>query len=378
MIDGVLVIVVSTLLAYANGANDVSKGIATLVGSGVADYRRAILWGTLWTGVGGAAAVLVAGAMLDTFGKGLWIAGVNPSFAGAIAALAGAGAWVFIATRTRLPVSTTHALVGSVVGVGIAAYGAGGIAWSALGTRLAAPLIASPLVAFVLTRLVSRGLTLTCGPGRATADCLCIAAEPSAQLAWAVPGSAVLLASPTTRLAVATGEAEECRATQPNAFRITADHLHWLSSGATSFARAVNDTPKIVALALSAGILGSGSVAMNTLQLFVLVTAGMVAGSLVAGRRVTEVLAEDVTPMDHREGLAANLVTATLVTSGAVFGLPMSTTHVSSGGIVGVGAQRGSLNEKTAREIGLAWVVTVPGAAVLGAGAYALAQLLPF
>jgi len=378
VIDGVLVIVVSMLLAYANGANDVSKGIATLVGSGIADYRRAILWGTLWTGLGGATAIFVAGAMLETFGEGLWIAGMKPSFAGAIAALAGAGAWVFIATRTRLPVSTTHALVGSVVGVGIAACGAGGIAWSALGTRVAAPLIVSPLVAFVLTRLVSRGMTLTCGPGRATADCVCIAAEPSAQLAWAAPGSAVLMASPPTRLAVATGEAEECRATQPNAFHITADHLHWLSSGATSFARAVNDAPKIVALALSAAILGAGSAAMNTPRLFVLVTAGMVAGSLLAGRGVAQLLAEDVTPMDHREGLAANLVTATLVTSGAVFGLPMSTTHVSSGGIAGVGAERGSLNGQMARAIGLAWVVTVPGAAVLGAGAYALARVLVF
>lgn len=378
MIDGLLVIAVSTLLAYANGANDVSKGIATLVGSGIANYRRAIVWGAVWTGLGGAAAILVAGPMLDTFGKGLLMADVHPSFAGAMSALTGAGAWVFIATRTRLPVSTTHALVGSVIGVGIVAYGAAGIAWSALGARVATPLVVSPLVAFVLTRLVSRGLTVTFGPGRATADCVCITAEPSARLAWAAPGSAALMASPVTRLAVATGDAEECQTGQPKALRITADHLHWLSSGAASFARGINDTPKIVALALSALILASGSAAMNTPRLFVLVTAGMVAGSLVAGRRVTQVLAEGVTPMDHREGLAANLVTATLVTSGAVFGLPMSTTHVSSGGIAGVGAQRGSLNEKTAREIGLAWVATVPGAAVLGAGAYALARVLPF
>lgn len=376
MIDALLVIVVSTMLAYANGANDVSKGIATLVGSGVAHYRRAILWGALWTGLGGAVASVVAGAMLATFGKGLLAADVRPSFAAAIAALAGAGAWVFLATRARLPVSTTHALVGSVVGVGIAAYGAGGVAWSAFGAKVAAPLIASPLIAFVLTRLVSRGLTLTFGPGRATADCVCFTAEPSARLAWLSPGSAALMAAPVARLAVATGDAEGCRTTQPKALRLTADHLHWLSSGAASFARGVNDTPKIVALALSAVILGSGSAAINTPQLFVLVTAGIVAGSLVAGRRVTQVLAEEVTPMDHREGLAANLVTATLVTTGAVYGLPMSTTHVSSGGIVGVGVQRGSLNGKMAREIGLAWVVTVPAGALLGAGAYALARVL--
>ena len=138
----------------------------------------------------------------------------------------------------------------------------------------------------------------------------------------------------------------------------------------------MNDAPKIVALALSAVILRLGSAAIHTPRFFVLVMAGMVAGSLVAGRRVTEVLAEEVTPMDHREGLAANLVTATLVTTGAVYGLPMSTTHVLSGGIVGVGTARGSLNGERAREIGLAWVVTLPVVALLGAGAYTFARIL--
>jgi PiT family inorganic phosphate transporter len=377
VIEGVLIFLVPTLLAYANGANDVSKGIATLVGSGVANYRRAILWGTVWTGFGGASASFVAGAMLATFGKGLLAPNVSPSFTAAMAALAGAGAWVFIATRARLPVSTTHALVGSVVGVGIAAHGAAGIAWSAVGGKIAAPLLVSPLVAFVFTRLVSHGLTRTFGHGRAAADCVCITAEPSAQLTCMAPGSGALMASPGAGLSVATGDAGECRATQPKALRITADHLHWLSSAAASFARGVNDAPKIVALALSAAVLASGSAAISARPLFLLVTAGMVTGSLMAGPRVTQVLAEDVTPMDHREGLAANLVTATLVTTGAVYGLPMSTTHVSSGGIVGVGTERGSLNWKTARDIGVACLVTLPAAALLSAAAHALARVLP-
>lgn len=90
--------------------------------------------------------------------------------------------------------------------------------------------------------------------------------------------------------------------------------------------------------------------------------------SMAAGRRVTHVLAERVTAMNHREGFTANLVTAVLVTLGAVYGLPMSTTHVSSGGIFGAGAQRGSLNRKTLRDIVLAWAVTLPAAAVIGIG----------
>ncbi|MBI2189871.1 MAG: inorganic phosphate transporter [Acidobacteria bacterium] len=377
MIDGVVILLIAALLAYANGANDVSKGIATLVGSGVANYRRAILWGTLWAGLGGGVAFVVAGAMLATFGTGLLGADASPSFAAATASLAGAGVWVFIATRRRLPVSTTHALVGSVVGVGAAAYGVSAIAWSALGSGVAVPLLASPLAALVFTRLLSRGLTFGLGPSRAAADCICLTTKPAAQLAWTAPASTALIASPViAELSLTAGDVNECRNAQPAALRITADHLHWLSSGAVSFARGVNDAPKIVALALSASALTSGSTGVKTPWLFALVTVGMVAGSLMAGRRVTQVLAEDVTPMDHREGLTANLVTATLVTAGAVYGLPMSTTHVSSGGIVGVGAERRSLNWKTLREIGLAWVVTLPASALLGAGAYVLARLL--
>jgi PiT family inorganic phosphate transporter len=80
--------------------------------------------------------------------------------------------------------------------------------------------------------------------------------------------------------------------------------------------------------------------------------------------------------MNHREGLAANGVTALLVTSGAVFGLPMSTTHVSSGSIIGVGTARDSVAWGTVRAMALAWVLTLPAAAVLGAGAYAAVSLV--
>ncbi len=95
-----------------------------------------------------------------------------------------------------------------------------------------------------------------------------------------------------------------------------------------------------------------------------------------AGGRVTKVLAKDVTPMNNREGFAANLVTAALVTTGALHGLPMSTTHVASGGIFGAGAQRGALNPVALRSILLAWVFTLPAAAGLGACVYSASVVL--
>jgi inorganic phosphate transporter, PiT family len=127
----------------------------------------------------------------------------------------------------------------------------------------------------------------------------------------------------------------------------------------------MNDAPKMVAIVLAAAILhGKFQI---TPAAFVLVTLGMVAGSWLAGSRVTKVLAEKITPMDHWEGFLANAVTASLVMPGAALGLPMSTTHVSSGSIIGIGLQkRNSINWRTVRDMSLAWVVTLPAAGLLG------------
>src|SRR5260370_5945081 len=109
----VAIALISALVAYANGANDVSRGIATLAGSGVSSYRRAILWGALWTTCGSIAALGLSRTMVTTFGRGLLADSVVPTFPAAIATLVGAGLWVGLATRFGFPVSTPHALGGS-------------------------------------------------------------------------------------------------------------------------------------------------------------------------------------------------------------------------------------------------------------------------
>jgi len=99
---------------------------------------------------------------------------------------------------------------------------------------------------------------------------------------------------------------------------------------------------------------------------YAVVALGMTAGSWIAGRRVTHLLARKVTPMDHREGFAANLVTAALVGIGAPLGLPMSTTHVATGAILGIAAeQEMPINRKVIAEMIIAWVVTLPAAGLL-------------
>jgi PiT family inorganic phosphate transporter len=364
-VELVAVALAGTLVAYFNGANDVSKGIATLVGSGLSNYRRAILWGTVCTALGALSGGVLANAMVQTFGKGLLANGTVPTFAAALATILGATAWVAIATRTGMPVSTTHAIVGSIVGVAAIAYGLHGIKWSPLLGKIALPLLLSPVLALALTLIAIRVIRFIQRRFSTDADCACATLELCPVPAViAMDGSASAgLSLPALGIKVA--KSEECASDRATFLGVSVHHLHWFTSGATSFARGMNDAPKMVAIVLAAAIL-HGNYQIRPAA-FALVTLGMVAGSWMAGRRVTRVLAEKITPMDHWEGFLANAVTAALVMPGAAFGLPMSTTHVASGSIMGIGLQnRTAINWRTVREMLLAWVVTLPVAGLLG------------
>jgi PiT family inorganic phosphate transporter len=369
-IELVAVVLAGALVAYFNGANDVSKGIATLVGSGLTNYRRAILWGTICTGLGGLSGAMLATAMVQTFGKGLLANGTVPTFAAALATVLGASAWVAMATRSGMPVSTTHAIVGSLAGVAALAYGLHGIKWSALMGKIALPLLLSPILALLLTFAAIRAMRHIQRRFSTEGDCACATVELSpVPIGIAMDGSASALPLPSFGIKVANQK--ECSSDQSTLVGISAHHLHWLTSGATSFARGMNDAPKMVAIVLAAAMLrGNYHIRPAT---FALVSLGMVAGSWLAGRRVTTVLAERITPMDHWEGFLANAVTAAMVAPGAALGLPMSTTHVASGSIMGIGLQnRAQINWRTVREMLLAWVVTLPVAGLLGILIYLL------
>lgn len=120
------VLLLTLALAAANGANDVAKGVATLAGAGVARYRTAVTWGAVTTLVGGLTAVWLGDAMRRLFASG--IVDGEPTARFALAALVGTAGWVGVATVARLPVSTTHALVGSMLGAGLFAA-PGSVQW---------------------------------------------------------------------------------------------------------------------------------------------------------------------------------------------------------------------------------------------------------
>src|SRR6266545_7336475 len=170
-----VVIVAVLALAFANGANDNFKGVATLFGSGTARYRTALVWATLTTFAGSILALVLAAGLVDTFkGKGLVPDTVTADSRFLFAVGLGAALTVLLATRLGLPVSTTHALTGGLVGAGLLAAN-GDVQLSALGGSFVAPLLFAPVASLVLAVLlypVVRGLRRALGVQSQT--CVCV------------------------------------------------------------------------------------------------------------------------------------------------------------------------------------------------------------
>jgi PiT family inorganic phosphate transporter len=141
------------------------------------------------------------------------------------------------------------------------------------------------------------------------------------------------------------------------------DAAHFISAGSVSFARGLNDTPKIVALLLAVEGLGiqSGMIA---------VAAGMMVGGLLNARKVATTLSKKITPLSHGQGFTANLVTAALVIFASRLGVPVSTTHVSCGALFGIGLITREADTRVISAIIGSWLLTLPIAAALSAITY--------
>lgn len=360
----ILLALAVVLLAAANGANDNIKGAATLMGSGVLGFRGAITLATLSTAAGGVASIFLAQGLLAAFGgKGIVSAEIAASAGFLFAVAAAAAATVALATRLGLPISTTHALLGGLVGAGLAAAPAD-LAWLPVLKGLLLPLLLSPVLAISLALLLLPGMALLSRRVAPVSACACV--PPSV----ALTGDTISLRE--GELILGTLEDAACVAT-PASQRITVplsrvlDALHVLSAAAVSFARGLNDTPKIAALLVGAGLLGAGSASL-------LVVLAMAIGGVLASRRVAQTLAFRVTRMDAAQGLGGNLVTALLVVVASRLGLPVSTTHVSTGALFGIALRGDGGNAAVIRSILLAWLLTLPLAAAL---AYTLYQINP-
>jgi inorganic phosphate transporter, PiT family len=306
-----LLFLATCFLAYSNGANDNFKGVASLLGSRTTAYRTAIGWATITTFSGSIVSIFLAQTLLTKFsGKGLISEQIAGSERFLLAVALGTGVTIIVATLTGFPVSTTHGLTGAMIGCGLASAGAP-VNWAWLGRGFVLPLVLSPVLAVVLAALIY----------------LLLHALPRTEERPGLPSHGVR------------------------------DMAHFVSAGVVSFARGLNDTPKIAALLVIVK-------ALNIRWGFTAVAVAMAVGGLLNAKKVAETMSFKITSMDHSQAFAANLSTGVLVILASTYGLPVSTTHVSVGSLFGIGVIARKVNMIVVVGILLSWVFTLPCAAL--------------
>jgi PiT family inorganic phosphate transporter len=344
--------------------------VATLIGGRLATYRQGLAWGTTWTICGVAAAWALTSSLLRTFSTALASGSFADTALFPLSVAAGAFVWVLIASRTGLPVSTTHSLAGGIVGTAIAAGGVQGVNWMLVFGTVAVPLAISPFLAAGLSYVVHAAANRRLAS--AARFCVCVAERPV--MIAPEPGRPSFASTASRAIAVplVIVDHEQICADggAVSGLRIT-DAAHWMTSAALSFARGLNDTPKIAAL----GAAAVASAGVSEAWLFGVCAVAMGIGSLFAGRQVTRTLAERITGIDPLEGLSASGAAATLVLLASVFALPVSTTHVASGAIIGVGLHAGAdgVRWNIVSGIAAAWLITLPVSALVSAATWRIA-----
>ena len=360
-------------LAYSNGANDNFKGVATLFGSGTINYKKAISWATITTAAGSVAAIFLASSLVKNFsGKGLVPDELiqSPEFAVSIAL--GAAMTVLLATKIGMPISTTHSLVGALFGSGVVAVGMS-FNFMKLGSTFLMPLVVSPFMAAAasfVAYLIFRKLRLAFGVTKES--CVCISEEKKLSVSspsLAITGTKTVFKSTVGRM----NEGQCIETYKGHLIGINAqqflDTAHYLSAGVVSFARGLNDTPKIVGLLLVVH-------ALDIKYGMLAVAVAMAVGGLLNAKKVGVMMSKKITPMNTGQGFTANLITGLLVTTASVHGLPVSTTHVSVGSIFGIGTVTKQADVKVVGKILTSWLLTLPISALCSAFVYWLLLFL--
>ena len=316
----VVVLVLAVVFDYINGFHDTANAIATSVATRALRPQHAILMAAAFNFIGAFAGTAVA----KTIGAGL-VNEATTSQTIVVAALVGAIAWNLLTWRLGIPSSSSHALIGGLLGATILAAGTGAVKWDGVVGKVLVPLISSPVLGFII------------------AFFLMIA------LYWIFRRAS---RRPMTR-----------------GFR----RLQVLSAGYMAFSHGSNDAQKtmgIVTLALfSAGVIPTVDVPV---WVIVGAASAISLGTAVGGWRIMRTMGHRVVELEPIHGFAAETTAASVLLATAHFGMPVSTTHVISSAIMGVGSSKGPRGVRwgVARTILIAWVVTLPATALLGALAW--------
>ena len=320
-------ILIALAFDFLNGLHDAANSIATVVSTRVLSPQNAVLWAAFFNFI----AFLFFGLhVANTLGKGIVSANVmDPAVV--FGALMGAIAWNVATWIAGIPSSSSHALIGGIVGAGISKAGAGAVVWSGLGPTVLA-IVLSPLVGFVLAILL---VVVT---------------------SWFSHRSSPFVVD--------------------RRFRV----LQLVSAALYSLGHGGNDAQKtmgiIAVLLFSTGHLGPEF----HVPFWVVLScqAAMALGTLLGGWRIVHTMGSKITRLTPMQGFCAETGGAITLFGATALGIPVSTTHTITGAIVGVGASRrvSAVRWGVARSIVVAWFVTLPASALAGAAFYYLGRLV--
>jgi PiT family inorganic phosphate transporter len=381
-------------MAWNIGANDVANAMGTSVGSKALTLKQAVLVAGLFEFMG---AVLVGSHVTQTISKGI----VSPHFfvgserifiLGMLAALLSAGIWLQVATYMGLPVSTTHSIVGAVVGFGLVSYGFSVVAWGKLGTVVASWFVSpvmGAVISFLLFRQVAKRILEQPYPLKATkrfAPFLVSLVFSILTLSFTYKGLKNLkLNLPLWEalvISVFVGIVGMVVASftmgnfkiQPTArireklleVEVVFKYLQVLTACCMAFAHGANDVANATGplAAIFSTMRASMIQSEVTVPFWVLVAGGLgiVLGLATWGYRVVDTVGRRITEITPSRGFCAEFGCATTVLFCSKMGMPISTTHTLVGSVVGVGLARGmgALNLRVIKDIFLSWIVTLP------------------
>jgi len=398
----VLAILFGLYMTWGIGANDVANAMGTSVGSGAITVKQAIVIAAIFEFAG---AFLAGGKVTSTIRKGI----IDPTpivgspeilVYGMLAALLAAAIWLMVATTRGWPVSTTHSIVGAIVGFAIAGIGMDAVKWDKIG-QIAASWVVSPLIGGVIALLLMLSIRK-----------LILNADHPFQSAkrWG-PAYVFLVGWIVSLVTLFKGLSHlDLHLTTPQSFMAatvigvlvalvgkwmisrvkvdtTADkNFHFASvervftpmmiftACAMAFAHGSNDVANgIGPMAAVISIIQSGGEvaqkASTPLWILLLGGLGIVVGLATMGYRVMQTIGTRITELTPTRGFCATLAAASTVVLASKTGLPVSTTHIAVGAVMGVGLARGigALDLRVIGNIVISWLVTLPAGAILAA-----------
>jgi PiT family inorganic phosphate transporter len=314
------IVALALVFDYTNGFHDTANAIATAVSTRALSPRAAVTLAASLNLIG----ALVSTNVASTVGEGI----VDTDLVTlplVLSALIGAVAWNFITWYFGLPSSSSQALFGGLIGAMLAAVGVSGVEWGGVVTKIILPMVLSPVIGFVAAWLLMTALY------------------------WIV------------------------RRRSPAPVNHTFRRLQWFSTGFIAFSHGGNDAQKTMGI-ITLALLSSGVIDTFEVPFWVKIACAlaMAAGTYSGGWRIIHTMGSKIMKIDPIHGFAAQTSAATVIQLATHFGFPVSTTQTITAAILGVGSARrvSSVRWGVAGDIAVAWVLTLPAAALVAAGIY--------